>query len=114
MKKKFLSLILCGTLLFTSAILSACGKDDSKNDQKAASTGSKDVFTYSISGDTGNTLNPLTADDRYGLMTCHLIYSPAYRVKQDGNIEYILADKMEPSEDGKVYTMNLKKRFEVE
>ena len=54
-------------------------------------------------------LNPLTADDRYSLMTCHAAYAPAYHIYGDGTIDYILAESMEPSEDGLSYTMKLKK-----
>lgn len=67
------------------------------------------TFTYAIGGDTGNTLNPMTADDRYGLMATHLTFSPAYYINPDGSIQFILAESFEPSEDGLTYTMKLKK-----
>ena len=67
------------------------------------------TFTYAIGGDTGNTLNPMTADDRYGLMATHLAFSPAYYINPDSSIHFILAESLEPSEDGLTYTMKLKK-----
>lgn len=113
MKKKLLSLLL-GTALAVTA-LAGCGAkgmqektDDTAAKQTASVPGVDGVFTYSIDGDTGNTLNPLTADDRFGLMACHLLYSPAYYINADGSVEYILAESMEPSEDGLTYTMKLK------
>ena len=45
------------------------------NASSEGTKGTDGIFTYAIGGDTGNTLNPLTADDRFGLMTCHLLYS---------------------------------------
>ena len=119
MKKKLVSLLLC-TVMAVSALV-GCGKADPEEEAKskaaaqgetnASSEGTKGadgIFTYAIGGDTGNTLNPLTADDRFGLMTCHLLYSPAYYIYPDGKVEYILAESMEASEDGLTYTMKLK------
>ena len=37
-----------------------------------------------------------------------MVYSPAYYIYQDGTIDWILAESMDASEDGKVYTMKLK------
>lgn len=66
------------------------------------------TLTYAIGGDTGNTINPMTADDRWSLMTTHLTFSPLYYINPDGSVEYILAESMEASEDGLEYTMTLK------
>lgn len=115
MKKKLCGLMLC--LAMSATLLAGCGQksegekpagtaDDKK--QSVSVKGVDGVFTYSIDGDTGNTLNPITADDRFGLMACHLLYSPAYYVNADGSVEYILAESMEPSDDGLTYTMKLK------
>ena len=111
MKKKVISALLCATMAVS--MLAGCGgsKSDSKEADKSATESTKassDTFTFAIGGDTGNTLNPLTADDRWGLMTCHMIYSPMYYINPDGSIEWILAESMEPSDDGLVYTMKLK------
>ncbi len=115
MKKKLVSLLLCAAL--AASALMGCGSSDPEEEAKSkaaaegkteAAKGTDGVFTYAIGGDTGNTLNPLTADDRFGLMTCHLLYSPLYYVYPDGKTENILAESMEPSEDGLTYTMKLK------
>lgn len=117
MKKRLVSMLLCAALAVMA--LAGCGSSDPEEEAKSkaaaeggteedGTTGTKGVFTYAIGGDTGNTLNPLTADDRWGLMTCHLLYTPPYYIYADGTIDYILAESMEPSEDGLTYTMKLK------
>lgn len=113
MKKRIVSVLLCFAM--SVAMLAGCGgsdkKEETQENKKEATTsvaGADGVFTYAIGGDTGNTLNPLTADDRYGLMTCHLVYSPAYYINADGSVNYIIADSMEASDDGLVYTMKVK------
>ncbi len=106
--------ILC---LIAVLLLTACGKTEApsgtqepaKTEKPAENT--NPVLTYSLQGDTGNTLNPLTADDRYGLMTCHLLYSKLYYINPDGSVDYILAESMEPSEDGLQYTLKLKENL---
>lgn len=111
MKKKVISALLCAVMAVS--MLAGCGgsKSDSKEADKSATEstkGASDTFTFAIGGDTGNTLNPLTSDDRWTLMTCHMVYSPLYYINPDGSIEWILAESMEPSDDGLVYTMKLK------
>ena len=134
MKKRLLSAVLC--LAMVASMLAGCGakeeapaetaakteakaeeKAEAKTEEKAEEkaetpanrvAGIDGVLTYAIGGDTGNTLNPITADDRWGLMTCHLVYSPAYYINQDGTVDYILAESMEADETGLVYTMKLK------
>ena len=104
MKKRLLTLM---SVFAVSALVAAClgGNTcscESGSDSQAASSevqGSEggeqpqaqtsDTFTYIIDGDLGNTLNPLTADDRYSLMTCHAAYAPAYHIYGDGTIDYI-------------------------
>ena len=86
---------------------SAAGESTAEANPSAAE-GSNSTFTYAISGDTGNTINPLLADDRFGLMTMHLTFSPLYYIYPDGTVEYILAESMTLSEDGLVYTLKLK------
>ena len=103
MKRKLASLLLCGAL--SLSVLTGCG---GSNEESAVENDVKTIFTYAIGGDTGNTLNTFTADDRWGLMTSNMVSSPLYRVNMDGSLEYILAESMEPSADGLVYTMKLK------
>lgn len=129
MKKRSLALLM--VLVMIVGLLAACGdksgsgdaqsdkkdekqeekKDEAKEEKKDEAKEEKSgasVFTYAIAGDTGNTLNPLTADDRWGLMTTHMLYSPMYFINPDGSVDYILAESMVPSEDGLSYTMTLK------
>lgn len=126
MKKNLVKLL---PLLLLSVSLVACGgskaedkgtgastekaqeqnaSSDGENKAEASASGQKDSFTYIIDGDPGNTLNPLTADDRYTLMTCHAAYAPAYHIYGDGTVDYILAESMEASQDGLTLTMKLK------
>ena len=126
MKKNLVKLL---PLLLLSVSLVACGgskaedkgtgastekaqeqnaSSDGENKAEASASGQKDSFTYIIDGDPGNTLNPLTADDRYTLMTCHAAYAPAYHIYGDGTVDYILAESMTASEDGLTLTMKLK------
>ena len=74
----------------------------------AQGASAENTFTYAIAGDTGNTLNPLTADDRYGLMASKMLYTPLYFINLDGSVDYILAESMESNEDGTVWTSKLK------
>lgn len=111
MKRKLVSLFL-GTAVM-AAVLAGCGSSNTEEEAKSmaaaeSSSTTQGTFTYAIGGDIGNTLNPVTADDRFGLMTCNLIFSPIYKIDPEGNINYILAESMEPSEDGLKYTMKLK------
>lgn len=69
MKKKVISALLCAAMAVS--MLAGCGgsKSDSKKADKSATESTKaasDTFTFAIGGDTGNTLNPITADDRWG------------------------------------------------
>ena len=129
MKKRLLSILLCCAMAVS--MMTGCGNVDSEElakSQAAASgtetttaateessegekTTASNTFTMVIEGDTGNTLNPFTASDRYGLMTCNMLYSPLARINTDGSIDYILADSIETSEDGLVYTVKLKENL---
>lgn len=66
------------------------------------------TFTYAVGADIGNVINPLTVGDRWGLMICHLLYSPIYFINPDGSVDYILAESMEVADDGLSYTLKLK------
>lgn len=113
MKKKLVGLLLCAAMAISSLV--GCGSSDPKEEakskeaaQETTTKGTEGVFTYAIGGDTGNTINPLTADDRFGLMTCHLLYSPLFYIYPDGTTDYILAESLEASEDGLTYTVKLR------
>lgn len=110
MKRK-LSLLLA--IMMLAGVLAGCSQkaaDDKGTTAKTegSSAANKDVFTYSLGGDTGNTLNTFTADDRWSLMTCNMVASPLYKIDQDGTFLPVLAESMEPSADGLTYTLKLK------
>lgn len=98
---------LSKTLLMIALVLTLCLAQVAGFSASVKAEGTS--FTYAISGDTGNTINPMTADDRWSLMTTHLTLSPAYFINPDGSVNYILAESMEASDDGLTYTMTLKK-----
>lgn len=116
MKKNLLkALSLLAIISVLAAACSGSGTDSAStaknkeaSGEKSSADNSESVFTCIVSGDTGNSFNPLTADDRWGLMLAHATYSPAYHIYSDGSYDYILAESMEPSEDGLSYTMKLK------
>ena len=102
MKKQFLAGLM--TIAMAASMLAGCGGTvveeappseaaqssaaaDSGEQAADTASGSGSTFTYAIAGDTGNTLNPLTADDRYGLMVCKVIYAPLYYINLDGTVE---------------------------
>lgn len=108
--KRTLSALLAGLMML--GLLAGCGNSsaskstDTKKTTSASET--KGVFTYALGGDTGNTLNTFTADDRWTLMTSNMVASPLYKIAQDGSFIPLLAESMKPSEDGKTYTLKLK------
>lgn len=115
MLKKWASIFFA--VFFAAALLAGCGEkekpaetggEETQEEVQTESDVSDSVFTYAIAGDTGNTLNPLTADDRWGLMVNHLLYTPMYFINPDAGVDYILAESMDLSDDGLVYTMKLK------
>ena len=65
---------------------SAKGEEASDSGKNGAASGGESVFTYIVQGDTGNSFNPMTADDRWGLMLAHAVYAP--------HIIYILTELM--------------------
>lgn len=107
--KKFLTKLLLTAAISVLALSGCANKtEEQKTDSTQTDSTTNPVLTYAIGGDTGNTLNPLTADDRWGLMTTHLAYAPLYYIYPDGQIDYIIAESMTPSEDGLQYTIKLK------
>ncbi|WBW49935.1 ABC transporter substrate-binding protein [Peptoniphilus equinus] len=112
MKKR----IWMSVALMLVLVLTACGKADNTasknvatNDAAAteSTSGSKDTFTMVLGGDPGTSVNSLTTQDRYGLTTLNMIYSPLYSTQNDGT-HYFLAESMDASEDGMVYTAKLR------
>ena len=110
----FLMLTGCGNAVTEEKATTAAQADQSAADSKASESGEEksasadsQSFTYAIKGDTGNTINVLTVDDRYGLMTMKALYAPLYYIHPDGNVDYILAKSMTASEDGKTWTLVL-------
>lgn len=129
MKKRLLSILLCCAMAVS--MMTGCGNVDSEElakSQAAASgtetttaateessegekTTASNTFTIAIEADTGNTLNPFTSTDRYGLMTNNMLFAPLARMNTDGSIDYVIADSIETSEDGLVYTVKIKENL---
>lgn len=115
-KKSIMALLTASLLL-----LSACGGNSSSSDggeeqpknnnPETDSTSSTsplaNTFTYAIGGDPGANVNPITSNDRWGLMTSNLVYSPLFKIKGDEYVWY-LATGYELSEDSRTYTFQLR------
>ncbi len=65
------------------------------------------TFTYAIAGDPGSNVNPVTTNDRFGLMTLKLLYSPLFAVRAEG-IKYFLAESYDVSDDKLTLTVHLR------
>ena len=115
-----LGLISLAAVSMATLLLTACGGGvvtEKKTDEtttaaneeaKETATGGNETFTIAIKGDTGNTINALTVDDRSGLMVMKDLYSPLYFIHPDGKVDYIIADSMKADAEGKVWTLKLK------
>ena len=66
------------------------------------------TFTFIVSGDAGNVFNPFGISDRNKVLVAAPMLSPLYRTDPEGNVIPILAESIEPSEDGLTYTLKLK------
>ena len=64
------------------------------------------TFTYAIAGDPGSNVNPVTTNDRYGLMTLKLLFNQLFTYRADG-ITWYLADGYDESDDHKEFTFHL-------
>lgn len=90
--------ILCALLTLVMA-LSVC----------AAVPAEGKTFVYGIDGDPGNDINTITTAGRYDLMMERMLYSTLYNYYGPDDITYLLAEKLETSEDKMVYTVHLRK-----
>lgn len=107
MKSKLARMLLCSFMAVT--LLAGCGSPKVETTPEETPTAQNTgIFTYALGGDTGNTLNTFTADDRWGLMTSNMVASPLYRLDSAGTFVPLLAESMEASADGLVYTLKLK------
>lgn len=66
------------------------------------------TFTYVTGGDAGNIFNPFGINDRNKVLVAAPMLAPLYRTDAAGNMIPILAESIEPSEDGLTYTLKLK------
>jgi peptide/nickel transport system substrate-binding protein len=74
-----------------------------------AAAGRKDTFIYAIDGDPGNAINVITTEDRFGLMSIKLLYSPLYMFNGPKDRVLFLAESVTPSKDFLTYTVKLRK-----
>lgn len=88
-------------LLFPAAPAAARGR------QEAAVV--RDTFIYGIEGDPGNDINTISIGDRYGLTLERLLYSPLYNYYGPDDITYLLAERVEVSDDNRTLTIHLRR-----
>ena len=115
--KKVLAMALAMTM--AAGVLTGCGGKDPVADTSASgetaaagseatgTTGTADTFTYAIGGDPGANVNVITTNDRFGLMTIKMIYSPLCMYNADG-INWFLATGVDTSDDNTEYTFHLR------
>lgn len=72
-----------------------------------ASAADADTFTYAIAGDPGANVNPINSQDRWGLMTSNMVYSPLFKLNGT-DIDWYLATGYELSNDDHTYTFTLR------
>ena len=105
MKKKTIAL-LC-TAAMTLGLLAGCGNSDKNDSTKdTPKTGETGVFTVAINYMPAS-LQPNSASDDQVILT-RPIYEPLFVDTKDG-LEYYLAEKVDISEDGKIYTIHVNK-----
>jgi peptide/nickel transport system substrate-binding protein len=68
-----------------------------------------DAFIYGIEGDPGNDINTISIGDRYGLTLERLLYSPLYNYYGPDDITYLLAERVEVSDDNLTLTIHLRR-----
>lgn len=104
MKKKIFTVLLTmilvlGGLGFGQAIKVAEAKESAD-----------DTFTFSI--DSGPvSLNPISANDRWGMTAVNLVFSPLARSESDGAIKNELANEIVKADDGLSVTVTLKENL---
>lgn len=102
MKKKIISIVLA--LLF---VVGGLGVGASFGTVAEAKTSNKNTFTFAIDSDPVS-FNPISANDRWGMTTVNLIFSPLARAEADGSIKNELAKEIVKSDDGLSVTVTLK------
>ena len=116
MKKKALSLLLCGTLA-ASLLLAACGgggggggTSGSGNSGGGGSQGgapAKDSLVFSVPSEP-TTMDPLNAAERITFLPVHAIHDTLLAEAEDGTIIGNIAESWDISEDGLVYTFKIR------
>lgn len=112
MKKKALSLLLCGTLA-AGLLLTACGggggggASTSKADGSQSGTPTKDSLVFSVPSEP-TTMDPLNAAERITFLPVHAIHDTLLAEAEDGTIIGNIAESWEVSEDGLVYTFKIR------
>ncbi|MDR1866843.1 MAG: ABC transporter substrate-binding protein [Treponema sp.] len=99
--KFFLAVIATLALLFFQGVPAAA--------RARQDTAPRDTFIYGIEGDPGDDINTITVGDRYGLTLERLLYSPLYNYYGPNDITYLLAERVEVSNDNLTVTFHLRK-----
>ncbi|MDR3130816.1 MAG: ABC transporter substrate-binding protein [Treponema sp.] len=97
-------------LLLLPALLAvvSCRRQEIPEVQETLTEG-RNTFIYGIEGDPGNDINTITIGDRYGLTLERLLYSPLYNYYGPGDISYLLAEKVDLSDDNLTVTFHLRR-----
>lgn len=111
-------------LVLSTLLLSACGGGSSSSSSSAADSSEKmatsetkkaaageksgdDTFTFAIDSDPLS-LNPISANDRWGMTSVNMMFSPLARTEGDGTVKNELAETIEKADDGLSVTATLK------
>ena len=103
---KFNKFIFLKAILILAVLISACSP--SKDDAKTTPSNKDKALVYGLPGDIVNNINVFTTNDRTGLMTLKLVYSPLYTYTNHG-INYFLAESVKANEAGDEVSVNLRK-----
>ncbi|MFU0784830.1 MAG: ABC transporter substrate-binding protein [Enterococcus gilvus] len=106
MKKKLI-LIISILASFIFSISQPAFAEKTTASSEAQTANKTDSFSFAIDSDPLS-LNPISANDRWGLTHVNLVFSPLARVMGDGTIKNELAEKILPAEDGLSVEVTLK------
>lgn len=107
---KLLKVLFLEAFLPAALLVTACAPQEgktAKNTEPAAGA-HKTVLTYGLPGDIVNNINVFTTNDRTGLMTLKLVFSPLYTYTNHG-INYFLAESATANDAGDEVSVTLRK-----
>lgn len=96
-KKTLITISLLASFIFGVSQPAQAAK--TKDSSEAQTTKKADTFSFAIDSDPLS-LNPISANDRWGMTNVNLIFSPLARMMGDGSVTNELAETITPAEDG--------------